>query len=65
MPQRVCEGTSQVHEENFIRIKTDEVTYYMHIILRADVERLLVDKSLAVEDLPQDWNGKTEEYLGV
>lgn len=51
MPQRVNERTSQFQEANFIRIKTDEHTYHLHIILRADMEGRLIDESLAVEDL--------------
>lgn len=48
-----------------IRIQADEVTYSLHIIIRFEIERdLFVDK-ITVEELPQVWNEKYEEYLGV
>jgi len=48
-----------------IRIQADEVTYSLHIIIRFEIERdLFVDK-ITVEELPQVWNEKYEEYLGI
>ena len=48
-----------------IRIRADEVTYSLHIIIRFEIERdLFVDK-ITVEELPQVWNEKYEEYLGI
>jgi len=48
-----------------IRIQADEVTYSLHIIIRFEIERdLFVDK-IKVEELPQVWNDKYEEYLGI
>jgi carboxypeptidase Taq len=50
---------------SLIRIKADEVTYGMHIILRFELEQDVVNGRLAVRDLPQAWNAKMNEYLGV
>lgn len=52
-------------EPNFIRIESDELTYQMHIILRYEIERDLIEGKIQVKDLPQIWNKKMEEYLGI
>ena len=48
-----------------IRVEADELTYDFHIMLRVDIEAALVDGTLAVRDLPEAWNAKIKEYLGV
>jgi carboxypeptidase Taq len=48
-----------------IRVEADELTYDFHIMLRVDIEAALVDGSLAVRDLPEAWNAKIAEYLGL
>ena len=50
---------------SLIRTQADEVTYNLHIILRFEIERELMEGSIAVKDLPQIWNQKMKEYLGV
>jgi carboxypeptidase Taq len=49
----------------FIRVEADELTYDFHIMLRVDIEAALVDGSLKVKDLPEAWNAKIKEYLGL
>ncbi|MDQ3999955.1 MAG: hypothetical protein M3283_02880 [Actinomycetota bacterium] len=46
-------------------MEADEVTYNLHILLRFELEVALIEDSLSVEDLPDAWNAKMEEYLGV
>ena len=48
-----------------IRVEADEVTYNLHILLRFELEVALLEGSLAVADLPEAWNAKMEEYLGI
>jgi carboxypeptidase Taq len=48
-----------------IRGEADEVTYGLHIILRFELEQELLRGDLAVRDLPEAWNVRTQEYLGV
>jgi carboxypeptidase Taq len=48
-----------------VRIDSDEVTYNLHVILRFELERDLLDDRLAVSDLPAAWNAAMREYLGV
>jgi carboxypeptidase Taq len=52
-------------EPSLIRVEADEVTYNLHIFLRFDLERELLSGQLAVKDLPQAWNDRMEEYLGI
>ena len=48
-----------------IRTQADELTYDLHIMLRVDLERALVDGSLKVRDLPDAWNAAMLRDLGV
>ena len=49
----------------FIRVEADEATYALHIVLRFELEQALIDGTLAVADLPEAWNARFEEYLGI
>jgi carboxypeptidase Taq len=48
-----------------IRIEADEVTYGMHIIIRFELERDIMSGRLSTDELPQAWNEKYRQYLGV
>lgn len=48
-----------------IRLETDEVAYNLHIIIRFEIEKALIEGSLQVNDAPEAWNAKTKEYLGL
>jgi carboxypeptidase Taq len=48
-----------------IRIDSDEVTYNLHIILRFELERDLLEGRLPVSDLPEAWRAGMREYLGI
>lgn len=50
---------------SLIRTESDEITYNLHIILRFELERALLDGSLRVGDLPAAWHAKMRHYLGV
>jgi carboxypeptidase Taq len=50
---------------SLIRIKADEVTYGMHVILRFELEQDVINGRVAVRDLPTVWNEKMHEYLRV
>lgn len=52
-------------EASLIRVEADEVTYGLHIILRYELERQLIEGSVEVADLPREWNDRMEEYLGI
>ncbi len=48
-----------------IRIEADEVTYILHIIIRFEIERDLFLGKIEIKDLPEIWNQKYLEYLGI
>lgn len=48
-----------------IRTEADELTYNLHIILRFEIEKELIEGSIEVKDLPKIWNAKMKEYLGL
>jgi len=52
-------------EPSFIRVEADEVTYGMHIILRFELEQEIFAGRLAARDIPEAWNVKMKEYLGL
>lgn len=52
-------------EPSPIRIEADEATYNLHIMLRLELEIALMEGSLEVKDLPEVWNSRMKEYLGI
>lgn len=52
-------------QPSLIRVSADELTYPLHIILRFEIERELFEGSLAAADLPEVWNAKMRDYLGI
>ena len=62
--QKFYKGINQV-EPSYIRVEADEATYNLHIMLRLEIEIALIENSLQVKDLPEAWNTRMEEYLGV
>lgn len=52
-------------EPSLIRVNADEATYNLHIMLRLELEIAMVEGKLAIKDLPEIWNTKMQEYLGV
>ena len=48
-----------------IRTEADEVTYPLHIMVRYELEKEMMDGSLRAADLEEAWNVKYKEYLGI
>ena len=48
-----------------IRIEADEVTYSIHIIIRFEIEQDLLAGKIMIDELPDVWNQKYADYLGV
>jgi len=63
--QDCYESINQVYEDNLIRVKADELSYHLHIILRFEIGRKLMNGDLEVDDLPAEWNERMEKYLGL
>lgn len=69
----VCRGTSsetwyrlvnQV-KPSLIRVEADELTYCLHVILRFELELDLLEEKITVAELPECWNQKITDFLGV
>jgi len=52
-------------QPSFVRVEADEATYNLHVMLRVEMEIAMLGGAVAVNDLPQLWNGKMQEYLGI
>jgi carboxypeptidase Taq len=52
-------------QPSMVRVEADEVTYALHVILRFELEVALIEGSLKPEDLPDAWNSKMDELLGI
>ena len=50
---------------SLIRVEADEATYNLHIILRFELEQELLADSIELEELPEIWNQRMQDYLGV
>lgn len=76
--KHLCAGTSQpamaldnlekIYKRvrpGFIRVDADEITYPAHIILRYEIERDLIEGNIEVDDIPELWQQKMQDYLGL
>lgn len=74
--QAACPSVAGIGAEEFCRmlnkpacgpsrLKADELTYPLHIIIRHEIERDYFDGALALEDIEDAWNDKYRAYLGV
>jgi carboxypeptidase Taq len=52
-------------QPSLIRVEADEATYNLHIMLRLELEIAMLEGSVAIKDLPEIWNSKMKDYLGV
>ncbi len=52
-------------EPTFIRVEADELTYNLHVLVRFEIECAVLTGQLKVADMPEAWNAKYTEYLGI
>ena len=52
-------------EPSLIRVEADEVTYNLHIMIRFELEKALIGGNLTVKDLPEAWNERYRDDLGI
>ncbi|UFJ43004.1 carboxypeptidase M32 [Brevibacillus humidisoli] len=50
---------------SMIRVEADELTYNLHIMIRYEIEKGLINQTIEVGELPQIWNAKMKEYLDI
>jgi len=65
VPLGAFHGAINKVQPSLVRVEADEVTYTLHIILRFELERAMIDGTLAVKDVPEAWNAKARELLGI
>ena len=63
-PAQVTGAVNHV-EPSFIRVEADQVTYDLHIILRFEIEMKLIERQLAVAEVPAYWNEQFEKMFGL
>ncbi len=52
-------------QPSLIRVEADELTYNLHTLVRFEIECDVLTGALKVKDMPEAWNSKYEEYLGI
>src|SRR5262249_55221504 len=52
-------------QPSLIRVEADEATYNLHVMLRVEIEIAMLGGAVAVSNLPELWNEKMKEYLGI
>ena len=52
-------------EKKYIRVDSDEVTYPLHIIMRYEIEKKLIEKAITVNDLPDVWEFYLDKFFGL
>lgn len=52
-------------ESSLVRTNADELTYHFHIMIRFEIEKMLIEGDIEVEDLPRIWNEKYKSYLNI
>ncbi len=52
-------------EPSLIRVEADEVTYNLHVIIRFEIELAMMEGTVKGADVPEAWNSKYQEYLGI
>lgn len=50
---------------SLIRTEADPVTYSLHVLIRYELEKQLIEGTLSTRDLPAAWNALYKEVLGV
>lgn len=63
-PRDLFKAVNKV-QPSLIRVDADEVTYNMHIVLRFEIEQMMINGKVALKDIPELWNEKMRNYLGV
>ncbi len=56
---------ANVARPSLIRVEADELTYNLHVMIRFELEKEVLEGGLQVRDLAEAWNEKMQEYLGI
>ncbi|MGO8055623.1 carboxypeptidase M32, partial [Rhizobium leguminosarum] len=50
---------------SLIRTDADELTYHLHVMIRYEIEKKLIEGSIQTKDIPAYWNNHYKSYLGI
>jgi carboxypeptidase Taq len=70
-PSEEIEGAKRFYnsinkvQPSLIRTEADELTYHFHVMIRYEIEKLLIEGTIVAKDIPAYWNEKYKSYLGV
>jgi carboxypeptidase Taq len=63
-PQQFFKGINKV-QPSLIRTEADELTYHFHVMIRYEIEKLLIEGTITVKDISAYWNELYKKYLGI
>jgi len=52
-------------QPSLIRTEADELTYHFHVMIRYEIEKMLIEGSISTKDIPAYWNEQYKNNLGV
>jgi carboxypeptidase Taq len=52
-------------QPSLIRTEADEITYHFHVMIRYEIEKLLIAGEIEAKDIPAYWNENYKKYLGI
>ncbi len=61
---QLYKGINKV-QPSLIRTEADELTYHFHVMIRYEIEKMLIAGSIITKDIPAYWNEHYEKYLGI
>ncbi len=62
--EQFYKGINKV-QPSLIRTEADELTYHFHVMIRYEIEKMLIEGSIITKDIPAYWNEHYKKYLGV
>ena len=62
--EQFYKGINKV-QPSLIRTEADELTYHFHVMIRYDIEKMLIEGSIKTKDIPAYWNEHYQKYLGI
>jgi carboxypeptidase Taq len=63
-PEELYRAANKI-EPSLIRVEADQLTYNLHIVLRFELELQIFEHGLSLSELPEAWNARMADYLGV
>ncbi|MDN3655062.1 carboxypeptidase M32 [Ferruginibacter paludis] len=62
--EQFYKGINKV-QPSLIRTEADELTYHFHVMIRYEIEKMLIEGTISTKDIPAYWNEHYQSYLGV